>query len=444
MVNIASFCRVFGVFVDDEGEENYWNTYLVENWTTPVRIKGDQGDKGDTGNIGASPVYQGVYSSTKTYYGTSTRVDIVKYDSNYYVARVDAGTFSNVVPTDTSKWNSFGAQFESVATDLLLAQAAYINNLIVSRLSTSANKYSARLASVSDNLGVFQKLADESNIGNAYVAIGKDVGQMQATGLKKPGIIMRDKNWKGYYSSSTIYYKDDRVYYNGYEWIFVYEWGDTETPQSGITPSSSNYYYWQQIGTYDSTYNTGGSYSEVTSAGVFSNGSNIESLPAVVGVGSNATGAFLLQSRNSDPNGISCAVYAVDQTSSGNSKSYAGFFNGDTLCGGFTFLNKGVAFSETILDNNHTYFYLNRSHFHVTHYGTESNKYIYLPSSSNRYVGQMFMIVRINSFRLYIRGNGATIFKGTGEYDEVEIGDARNTLVLFWCGDRWIANEIPR
>jgi len=27
---------------------------------------------------------------------------------------------------------------------------------------------------------------------------------------------------------------------------------------------------------------------------------------------------------------------------------------------------------------------------------------------------------------------------------KVEISDARNTLVLFWCGDRWIANEISR
>ena len=44
----------------------------------------------------------------------------------YYVARIDAGTFTGVIPTNTSKWNNFGAQFESIATDLLLAENANI------------------------------------------------------------------------------------------------------------------------------------------------------------------------------------------------------------------------------------------------------------------------------------------------------------------------------
>ena len=94
--------------------------------------KGDTGSKGDKGDKGDSPVlvYRGVYSSSKTYYGTSSRVDAVKYNGVYYVARVDAGSFSNVAPTSTSKWNTFGAQFESIATGLLLADMANIANLI--------------------------------------------------------------------------------------------------------------------------------------------------------------------------------------------------------------------------------------------------------------------------------------------------------------------------
>ena len=44
----------------------------------------------------------------------------------YYIARIDAGEFYNVSPTDTGKWNTFGAQFESIATDLLLAENANI------------------------------------------------------------------------------------------------------------------------------------------------------------------------------------------------------------------------------------------------------------------------------------------------------------------------------
>ena len=90
--------------------------------------KGDKGEPGDKGEKGDSPaaVYQGLYSSSKTYYGNKYRLDVVKYNNVFYVARIDAGTFSGVVPTNTSKWNTFGAQFESVATNLLLAENANI------------------------------------------------------------------------------------------------------------------------------------------------------------------------------------------------------------------------------------------------------------------------------------------------------------------------------
>ena len=98
---------------------------LVQNWCTPFRMNGEKGDKGDKGESPAA-VYQGEYSSTKTYYGTQYRLDVVKHNGIFYIARIDAGTFSRVVPTNTSKWNPFGAQFESVATNLLLAENANI------------------------------------------------------------------------------------------------------------------------------------------------------------------------------------------------------------------------------------------------------------------------------------------------------------------------------
>ena len=82
--------------------------------------------------VGSSPalVYRGDYKADQTYYGTNARVDAVKYQGVYYVARVDAGSFSNIVPTDSRKWNTFGAQFESIATSLLLAENANIANWI--------------------------------------------------------------------------------------------------------------------------------------------------------------------------------------------------------------------------------------------------------------------------------------------------------------------------
>lgn len=129
---------------------------LLSNWSVPTRISpydgkdgvdGVDGKDGRDGKDGYSlaPIYRGEYSASKTYYGTQYRVDIVKYNGIYYVARVDAGTFSNVAPTNTSKWNPFGAQFESIATNLLLAEGANIGDWflsggkIVSTLSTTSS-----------------------------------------------------------------------------------------------------------------------------------------------------------------------------------------------------------------------------------------------------------------------------------------------------------------
>lgn len=105
---------------------------LLENWSEPVRITPYDGKDGENGKSPAL-VYRGVYDSSKTYYGNQYRVDAVKYNGIYYVARIDAGSFSNVLPTNTSKWNPFGAQFESIATNLLLAEGANIGDWFISQ-----------------------------------------------------------------------------------------------------------------------------------------------------------------------------------------------------------------------------------------------------------------------------------------------------------------------
>lgn len=103
---------------------------LLQAWSTPVRFTPKDGTDGKQGYSPAL-AFQGEYSSTQTYYGNQYRVDAVKYNGAYYVARVDAGAFSGTLPTDTSKWNPFGASFESVATLLLLAEYANIGNFVI-------------------------------------------------------------------------------------------------------------------------------------------------------------------------------------------------------------------------------------------------------------------------------------------------------------------------
>ena len=120
---------------------NYEIIKYSDNTTeeTDVALIGRWGADGSDGQDGrdgvsAASVYRGEYSSTKRYYGNPIRVDIVKYNSAYYISRVDApngsGGFTGVAPTNTNYWNAYGASFESVATSLLMAELANIAGFI--------------------------------------------------------------------------------------------------------------------------------------------------------------------------------------------------------------------------------------------------------------------------------------------------------------------------
>jgi len=104
---------------------------LIQGATGPKGDTGATGAIGATGANGAAMAYAGNFNTTRYYYGTSLRVDAVKYSGTYYLARVDAGLFNGVLPTDTSKWNPIGSQFEQVATNLLLAEQANIADWII-------------------------------------------------------------------------------------------------------------------------------------------------------------------------------------------------------------------------------------------------------------------------------------------------------------------------
>lgn len=120
---------------------NYEIIKYSDNTTeeTDVALIGRWGADGSDGQDGrdgvsAASVYRGEYSSTKRYYGNPIRVDIVKYNSAYYISRVDApngsGGFTGVAPTNSNYWNAYGASFESVATSLLMAELANIAGFI--------------------------------------------------------------------------------------------------------------------------------------------------------------------------------------------------------------------------------------------------------------------------------------------------------------------------
>lgn len=92
--------------------------------------QGANGSDGIDGADGPAMVYRGPYESGKTYVGNSIRVDVVFYDNQYYVAKSTAGEFTGTIPTNTTKWYSFGASFDSIATGLLLSEEASIANFV--------------------------------------------------------------------------------------------------------------------------------------------------------------------------------------------------------------------------------------------------------------------------------------------------------------------------
>lgn len=114
------------------------NGTLVSAWSDPVRVNGQDGIASGQGNPGPFMMYRGAWDSTKIYTGNAQHIDAVSYNGSYYIARTDAGDIpAGTLVTNATYWNLFSGQFESVATGLLLAQLAYIENLGVRHLSTS-------------------------------------------------------------------------------------------------------------------------------------------------------------------------------------------------------------------------------------------------------------------------------------------------------------------
>jgi hypothetical protein len=95
---------------------------------------GTAGTNGAVGSAGAGVVYRGEFAGTTGYFHTPTRRDVVRYAANYYLTsntglNSSAGTDWGTPDTSTN-WESFGAQFSSVATDILLAQDVYADRTI--------------------------------------------------------------------------------------------------------------------------------------------------------------------------------------------------------------------------------------------------------------------------------------------------------------------------
>ena len=105
---------------------------VAGTWSDPIAINGVDG-------VSPSSPFRGDYDSQTTYYGSSVRTDIVKYNGAYYRANPNApsASFSGHAPTDEAYWQQFGATFENLATGFFFAQEAVIDNAVVRILRTA-------------------------------------------------------------------------------------------------------------------------------------------------------------------------------------------------------------------------------------------------------------------------------------------------------------------
>lgn len=119
------------------GSDGYWYYYddASQQYVKGRYAQGATGATGATGPAGPALVFRGDFSSSKTYYWTDDRRDVVKHNGQYYIVK-SKGYTSSISGFQVM------SSFEMVATGLLLAQTANIAgwNFDPTGIIYSANK----------------------------------------------------------------------------------------------------------------------------------------------------------------------------------------------------------------------------------------------------------------------------------------------------------------
>ena len=131
---------------------------------------GKDGDPGPRGDRGPRCTYRGDYDSSATYNASSKITDIVSIKNSdgtrtYYVAKVDDNepAFKGKHPTNTAYWDTFGANFSSVATDLLMARKIAASEIDVEEIFANLARI-GNFTITNGNLNVDTSVADRTQI----------------------------------------------------------------------------------------------------------------------------------------------------------------------------------------------------------------------------------------------------------------------------------------
>ncbi len=149
-------------------------------------------EDGESGVDGPAIVYRGIYDTDKIYYNTNVRRDVVYYDGVYYICAYNETTDV----WNPAHWEQFGAQFESVATGLLLAEDAVITRSLI--LGTEGSGV---------NHGIIRSVdATSTLVGNGFFLSATEDG----TGLFRVGSVNSNTLLKGiYWDGSNLIVKAD-------------------------------------------------------------------------------------------------------------------------------------------------------------------------------------------------------------------------------------------
>jgi hypothetical protein len=153
-------------------------------WTAPViySLKPDPGDPGP------AIVYRGLFASA-VYYNNGARRDVVQYNGTYYIYKgTDGATNSS---WNSSNWESFGAQFSSVATDLLLAINANVGGWIFKNERLESQSGGAYLDGRTGNVEVNGSITSKGGSYTTKIANGDFTSQLD-TVSSKPLLIRLD------------------------------------------------------------------------------------------------------------------------------------------------------------------------------------------------------------------------------------------------------------
>ena len=157
---------------------------------------GSGGANGAAGAAGPGVVYRGPWADGTQYFKTADRTDIVRgSDNQYYIAKsthtpsgtstrpIDGGSYSTY-------WQSFGATFSSVATNLLLAQDATVTRGLVLGTADSFSGFlrSANATTLQSGTGFFLDVNGNFRFGES-VADGNNYVYWNGTQLDISGRI---------------------------------------------------------------------------------------------------------------------------------------------------------------------------------------------------------------------------------------------------------------